>query len=1624
MRGFGASRPPKPPAPVQRLSSPGSSPALQLRGRNLAQAKCGGPISEDTHGAWSPHTVEIQAEDGEVFALRPCGEVLALPKDTARQALPSLQEVLLEREMKTVKTVKPPDAAGRQTTESTKTTETKGKELLSDPSPGRPRKPARPAASAAATGSTDAAAIPEALAAAVAQLVDAANVVAAAARKTDKTEPLNGDTERPKSPSKPPLRGPKAAASPKGPLSKGAEGSSLREAEPRLARRSQSAAPAAPRGGAIRAPCRVKSSSESPGARARNSLMSKYADLDHVLVLPPEAMQWSKGRFEELRLMSASILRHAPRLCPPDAELILKVLSAPVHDGLQHLAESLVDERPDWFVVLLAGPFFENTKDMFGEGFPIFAEVKTPTELISVFARNCSQDESAPVAQHRVHHLQLEGHSIQVQHCRPRSWSCSLSAALKEGLAAPHSTPSGSAASATYFALARQMKFQVPLFVFWCEDAALATASGSSVDARAPERFTCSISSSLVDVFLFHLPAPAECRPGSLILAPTGSGKSTWRSLAPIYCPEGEVMEDVTFHPSYHKSIRLSSGAWLSSAATDIFLRDLALLMRWLRSRAGGSGGAGKKISFNCSGEVLMKAVELEILRPEDVVLVLVPESVHRRNLASRRASDAAEAKAEENESPAKKFKRDASLSEFEAGAKTNRETLLAAAQKCGVPATCRNPLLGRPPVGDPSQLTECYDVTMACGRRIHGWLHKDAPVGAQPTVWQISASVLKGAEAENAYVLKTLSGSILLTDGRTLISAEDPYRETSEIFWTRVAGKTDSEFLLASQSLGRGACARDRLVPNESEKAAAILWYPGSFAPFHVGHLNCLRAAKKELSEHLHLAGAYVQPQPFGHLAYKKLDDKSALLAADVVRLTMLEHLISKEDWVMVEPQMARSPSSPSRETWTLQLWEVLVLPPRKGSNLEHLNALRRNLQAAREHIAGSRAGELVKSLEIVWVMGDDAFPGFREKFLDPNSWHSKQMAQVLQEGRFRLCLEVDADAEFSGDFSATALRNAWLKGAGASELSKFLGSQEAARYLCSLRVMSGKKGSRLKSMSLDDKSPAMSSESSFKDDLHEVLANALSPQRTIRIEAMGSSGSQADGAPASMPNDASCDSLATRLAQLSPQQRLALQELLEVAEKVPSRTAKLRELFETTGWPGQSGAVYVFMRPGAAKLDAFLAMLAAAAAYPEDDPGDAANLALECRERKCRSMSFFLSSTLKHLPAAVLVNRRFLVANSSDVIKTKCGHFEESFRPLEEHWCISQSLVKCRLEVQTFADVGPQDPDEEEKKKERGDAASVWVSWLRRNRLHQMIRYDGNNLRLDGVMHRPALSKGESFRARAQKTGEVRQCPRLRSGSAYCDLAVAAECWRDVMSVEVQVSGVAGHLCHLSLVRQGAGPRVSEIKKDISEVLKVPVEQQRLLHGDAELQDGHVLSRSSTELTLIKRPAEQARWRWQMQQGMVEKLKVETVEKLLKGCSLEFAASNLRADPELVLAAVENDWRALQFAATSLRDNERIVLAAVQQDGAWDWTALQFASPSARGKHDIALAAMGQAWGAILFIDHKLRKDRTFLLSALNAGFCKLEFAAASLRSDKEPILEIRNHSGQACGTCMKYI
>ncbi|OLQ12600.1 hypothetical protein AK812_SmicGene3430 [Symbiodinium microadriaticum] len=301
-------------------------------------------------------------------------------------------------------------------------------------------------------------------------------------------------------------------------------------------------------------------------------------------------------------------------------------------------------------------------------------------------------------------------------------------------------------------------------------------------------------------------------------------------------------------------------------------------------------------------------------------------------------------------------------------------------------------------------------------------------------------------------------------------------------------------------------------------------------------------------------------------------------------------------------------------------------------------------------------------------------------------------------------------------------------------------------------------------------------SAASSFKRDLEPILTDALQNSVEEHVLTLRTPPAQVGSHSCEHGVDSWCEDMATRFARLDRRQRLALQELLEVAEKVPSRPAtqsgessgkqKLRELFDAFGWPGTNGAVYAFLRPAAAKLDALLAILSAAAAYPEDvlllrsqEEAIMSNLTLECRERNCRAISFSLASMLRQLPAGLLANQRFLVTNSQDVVKTKCRDFDDSFR---------KSLVQkqAQAEMTAFRKIEPEEDneivepgqdEEDEEDKRRGDDASVWVSWLRRHRLHQMMRFDGEQLRLDGIMHRPALSEGDSFRARAQSNGEV---------------------------------------------------------------------------------------------------------------------------------------------------------------------------------------------------------------------------------------------------------------------------
>ncbi|CAE8650169.1 unnamed protein product [Polarella glacialis] len=225
----------------------------------------------------------------------------------------------------------------------------------------------------------------------------------------------------------------------------------------------------------------------------------------------------------------------------------------------------------------------------------------------------------------------------------------------------------------------------------------------------------------------------------------------------------------------------------------------------------------------------------------------------------------------------------------------------------------------------------------------------------------------------------------------------------------------------------------------------------------------------------------------------------------------------------------------------------------------------------------------------------------------------------------------------------------------------------------------------------------------------------------------------------------------------------------------RVASESIKsLKKLFDTFGRPrsGPRAPVFVFMRPASASLEALLLMMAGAAAFPDsvfllrsEDSAGVAALAQQCRDRNDRPLSFSLASMLSGLPAAALVNTRLLIANGEDVMATSCYDFDEALRVslVDEH---DRSQGELQVAVEQSQGLAVEQDETEESDRRpvpapapapTGSKPSVWAAWLKRQCLHQLIRHDGRKLRLDGLVHRPALSEAELFRARGTQNGQV---------------------------------------------------------------------------------------------------------------------------------------------------------------------------------------------------------------------------------------------------------------------------
>ena len=119
-----------------------------------------------------------------------------------------------------------------------------------------------------------------------------------------------------------------------------------------------------------------------------------------------------------------------------------------------------------------------------------------------------------------------------------------------------------------------------------------------------------------------------------------------------------------------------------------------------------------------------------------------------------------------------------------------------------------------------------------------------------------------------------------------------------------------------------------------------------------------------------------------------------------------------------------------------------------------------------------------------------------------------------------------------------------------------------------------------------------------------------------------------------------------------------------------------------------------------------------------------------------------------------------------------------------------------------------------------------------------------------------------------------------------------------------------------------------------------------------------------------------------------------------------------NLKADKEVVLAAVAQDGAALQHASAKLKADKEVVLAAVAQNG----NALEHASAKLKADKEVVLAAVTQNWRAWYCASDALKADKEVVLAAMAHNGLMLEHFSAELKADKEVVLAAVAQNGNA--------
>ena len=128
--------------------------------------------------------------------------------------------------------------------------------------------------------------------------------------------------------------------------------------------------------------------------------------------------------------------------------------------------------------------------------------------------------------------------------------------------------------------------------------------------------------------------------------------------------------------------------------------------------------------------------------------------------------------------------------------------------------------------------------------------------------------------------------------------------------------------------------------------------------------------------------------------------------------------------------------------------------------------------------------------------------------------------------------------------------------------------------------------------------------------------------------------------------------------------------------------------------------------------------------------------------------------------------------------------------------------------------------------------------------------------------------------------------------------------------------------------------------------------------------------------------------------------------------GWAILAASAELRADREVVLAAVGPCGRALQYASAALKADKELVLAAVRQNGG----ALEHVSFGLINDRDVVFAAVRQDGRALRYVSQELRADKDVVFAAVRQNGSALKYASEGLRADKEVVLAAVRQNGRA--------